>query len=206
MEIREIAEVAGLYMRRAVFASFAVFAFGVAIAWSAVVLAGPLAGAVAFLLLGSMALAVFKHGFDMGQWMVSESVCVLLDANDKANQQSSVAVSGRGNVVSVQNSPVAVQSREVVRLVPVHSSNRLVEGVDENDLRHFVEQIFIRGFSQRAWLGQRLPSGRLVESFSDYDSLIKPLVVGGLIVDRGERKAGKLVVASPDEARQALGL
>jgi len=218
MQHEQILSVSRAYLKRS-------FLFSALILFSAALLALPI-GWLASVLIDSASFAVvavfaFAIGFSFGlylavsgyrvsQWMLLESVNVVFNRSDAeihALEQgitNNIAVKGRGNVVAVGNTPT--QTQEVIRLVPFKSSHRLIDGVDQNDLSAFIEGIFLRGHSQRAWMGQRLPSGRTITTFEEYDALIRPLLTAGVIVDRKERSAGKLAYASAQEVKEVLGL
>lgn len=126
-------------------------------------------------------------------------------ARISAERLTSVNVKGRSNVVAVNSAGQAVENIRLVGL-NVNRPTRIVDGVDERDLVYFVERIFVRGHSKRAWLGEQLPSGKVVSTFADYNSLISPLIKAGLIVDRGERSAGKLITDNAGVMKRVLGL
>lgn len=122
-----------------------------------------------------------------------------------ATQTTNVQVRGRSNVVSVNSTGQAVES---VRLVPTHTARptRFIDGVAEQDLLFFIERALIAGHAKRIWLGQELPSGKLVSTFEDYNQLIAPLLKAGVIVGRGERSAGKFATDDAQEIKGRLGL
>ena len=137
------------------------------------------------------------------QW-VENQIAAREIARIQATQATMVSVKGRSNVVSV-NSGSQVENTRLVGL-NIHRPTRFVEGVPECDLLHFIERVVIAGHSKRVWLGQTLPSGKVVATFQDYDQMISPLLKAGLIVGRGERSAGKLVTDDAGELKRALGL
>ncbi len=216
MSLEAVSAISGEHFRRSILASLVAFVASLPVALFGGWLVSLLLGTEYFLLftvavlmcVSLISLSIAFSGFRAAQWMVTESVCVVLNRLEADVQTvttvNEFSVKGRGNVVALSNVPV--QSQETIRLIPVKSSNRLIEGVDEKDLRAFVEGIFVRGFSQRAWMGQQLPSGRTITTFADYDSLIQPLLTAGVIVDRKERSAGKLAYSSAEEVKQVLGL
>ncbi|HZQ09761.1 MAG TPA: hypothetical protein VFD70_24505 [Anaerolineae bacterium] len=216
MSLEAVSAISGEHFRRSILASLVAFVASLPVAlfggWLVALLFDAdyfLPFTIAILLCVSLlSLSIAFNGFRVAQWMVTESVCVVLNRLDGDVQTvttvNEFSVKGRGNVVALSNAPM--QSQETIRLVPVKSSNRLIEGVDEKDLRAFVEGIFVRGFSQRAWMGQQLPTGRTITTFADYDALIQPLLTAGVIVDRKERSAGKLAYSSADEVKEVLGL
>jgi len=77
--------------------------------------------------------------------------------------------------------------------------------VNEGDLRAFVEGLYSRGLSRRAWAGQRLPSGQNVSKVY-HQKLLAALATLGLVTGRGERETGRLVYATVSEALAALEL
>ena len=92
------------------------------------------------------------------------------------------------------------ETARVVAVPPV----RTVDDVNEQDLIEFVNGLPMRGHARRGWLGFKFVSGREVDA--DYHAmLIKPLEKCGAIVERGERKAGKVVMSS-DDIIERLGL
>lgn len=215
MDYQTISTVSDEYFKRSMFGALIVFLLAIPLSIFAAlfmyfVFDGAYLSAVVLVvsfLVSLISISILVDGFRFSQWTLNEFARMALDRFEQSvSVTNNIAVKGRGNVVAVSNTPSQMQSQEVVRLVPVKSLSRLVNGVDENDLRAFVEGIFIRGHSQRSWMGQRLPSGREIESFQDYDALVKPLLVAGVIVDRKERSSGKLVYSSPDEVKQVLGL
>lgn len=126
-------------------------------------------------------------------------------ARTVAEQQTTVNVKGKSNIVSVNSGAPTVEQVRLVG-VNVNAPRRALDGVDERDLIYFCERAVIAGHSKRVWLGQTLPSGKLVSTFADYDQMIAPLLKAGLIVGRGERSAGKLVTDDAGELKRALGL
>lgn len=185
-------------------------------------------GAMGFVLLGAevagwavMAI-IFGGGLGAAAMLVSayrgyyytivEHAAAMIgrvDAESEAVRASGLVqnVQARGHArITVNNAPAINAPQEIVRLVPVHTTGRLIDSVAEADLAAFVDGIFIRGHSQRAWMGQRLPTGRQITTFAEYDALIQPLLKAGIIIDRTERKAGKISVATADEAKEILGL
>jgi len=116
-----------------------------------------------------------------------------------------VNAKGHSRIV-VNNAPSVNATQETVRLVPVHTPNKLVDDVLEADLADFIDRIFVVGHSQRALMGYRLPSGKIIDTFEVYDSHVAPLVKTRIIVDRGERRKGRLTVESPEQAKEILGL
>jgi len=137
------------------------------------------------------------------QWVENQKAAREI-ARIQATQATMVSVKGRSNVVSV-NSGSQVENTRLVGL-NIHRPARFIEGVPECDLTHFLERAVIAGHSKRVWLGQTLPSGKVVTTFQDYDQMIAPLLKAGLIVGRGERSAGKLVTDDAGELKRALGL
>lgn len=123
----------------------------------------------------------------------------------QATQITNVQVKGRSNVVSVNSQGQAVES---VRLVPLASATpvRMIDGIAEQDLLHFIERALVIGHSKRAWLGAQLPSGRMVSTFEDYDQLVAPLVKCKVIDGRGERSAGHFTTDNAQEIAARLGL
>jgi hypothetical protein len=78
--------------------------------------------------------------------------------------------------------------------------------VAEQDLLFFIERALIAGHAKRIWLGQELPSGKLVSTFEDYNQLLAPLLKAGVIVGRSERSAGKFAIDDAQEIKGRLGL
>ena len=91
---------------------------------------------------------------------------------------------------------------QMVRTVPV-AVPRLIDGCEEHDLIAFIDGLSFRGHAKRGWMRVRLPSGRICDE-PYYNLLVAPLVKIGAVVDRGPRKAGKLVM-EPDEMKIRLG-
>ena len=98
-----------------------------------------------------------------------------------------------------------VVDREIVRFIPV-GGGRLVEGPTKEDLIYFIDQLPQLGHTWRAWQGQKLPSGKVINDFAEYDELIEPLVKAGVVKGRYERSAGELVVTDPAAIKQSLRL
>lgn len=93
-----------------------------------------------------------------------------------------------------------VAGREEVRLLPVWRNDvPLINGVDQEDLVHFVETITrTEDWTQRTWRGKTLPSGRACDV--DYhQALCGVLEDAGVIVGRGPRTSGEL--ATTDSRR-----
>ncbi len=101
----------------------------------------------------------------------------------------------------------AAQSQAVdsdVRLIPVKGAV-MVDGVDQRDLGEFVDGLAVRGVGGRAWVGQKLASGRVVD-WPYHAKLCAILEKAGIVQGRGSRKAGYLVTSDAAEIRQALRL
>jgi len=94
---------------------------------------------------------------------------------------------------------------EQIRLIPVKGSERLIDSLPEEDLLAFIDGLSVRGISGRGWIGQKLPSGKVVD-WQYLDSLCQILQKAGLLKDRGPRKSGYLVTKDPEEIKQALRL
>ncbi len=108
------------------------------------------------------------------------------------------------NIDSVKMaSEFTLHTGEIVRAVHVVTP-KLIDDCDELDLIEFIDQLSFRGHSKRGWLGVRLPSGRVCDE-PYYNLLVAPLVKIGAIVDRGPRRAGKLVL-NASEIKARLGL
>ena len=102
---------------------------------------------------------------------------------------------------------LASPQREEVRLVPLQASvsTRLVDGLPEEDLRWFVRYICVHGHSQRASLGQKAPSGRVVDA-EYWAELSGPLRKFGIITGVKPRSAGVLAFNDPELILTRLGL
>ncbi len=95
---------------------------------------------------------------------------------------------------------------EKIRLIPVYSGGKQVDGVPPKDLRSFIRSIVAdKKWSQPTWVGQQMPSGRTVD-IEYYAAMIAPLVKAGFIVDRARRKTGKLTCFDPETIIEHLGL
>lgn len=148
------------------------------------------------------ALGFARYALQSRVYQFEENQTALREiAKIAATQTTTVSVKGRQNVVSVNSNGQAVES---VRLVPLTTASplRIIDGVQEQDLLYFVQRILLEGWAKRVWLGRELPSGKLVSTFGDYDQMIAPLLKAGVIVDRGERSAGRLTT---DDAGEILG-
>ncbi len=208
------------YMR----VSFA-FAFGFSVAavpvsvlaaWLTYLLVGSTSAALtvlvgALLVAGLIVTGVLIMSLRSSQAMLTDYFSDWLDERETrraaltegkvAIQETHVDARGVGNAIAVNNAPV-----ESVRLVPVRGSGSLIDGVPIEDLREFVERITLIGHSQRAWMGKTLASGRTISTFEEYRALVQPLVKAGLIVNRGERSSGQLVIKDVEEIKRTLGL
>lgn len=96
---------------------------------------------------------------------------------------------------------------EQIRIIPYRGNpqTRLIDGVDERDLAAFVDGLATRGHSQRAWLTQALPSGRVIDA-ELWMQLSAPLRKAGIITDVRERSAGSLVESDPTRIKEILGI
>lgn len=146
------------------------------------------------------------------QWLLTEPlVCLMdrLDSESKAMQSHGIVQqnNARGHAkITVQNAPSFNQTQEIVRLVPIRTSNKLVDDIDETDLAAFIDRMFIVGHSVRALMGTQLPSGKKIDTFETLSQHMNPLLKTGIIKDRSERKKGYLTVETPEQAKQLLGL
>jgi hypothetical protein len=79
--------------------------------------------------------------------------------------QTNVDARGVGNAVAVHNTPIV---QENIRIVPVHTPHKLIDGIPEAALAFFIDQYEIRSWSQRDWVDQgiRLPG---MKEPVDYD-------------------------------------
>ncbi len=128
---------------------------------------------------------------------------VIIDALSEPDRVRLVPVIAQPNSMKMA-SETEIALGDIMRLVPVAQSPRLIDGVAECDLVEFVSRIKIRGHSRSSWYGVRMPSGRKVNS--RYHSMLVACVkkVGGFA---GHRKGsdGELAL-EPGEIAQRLGL
>lgn len=162
------------------------------------------AAVIALVVLRSLEYARHTLATILYEWQQNQETMREV-ARTVAEQQTTVNVKGKSNIVSVNSGAPTVEQVRLVG-VNVNTPRRALDGVDERDLLYFCERAVIAGHSKRVWLGQTLPSGKLVSTFQDYDQMIAPLLKAGLIVGRGERSAGKLVTDDAGELKRALGL
>jgi hypothetical protein len=102
-------------------------------------------------------------------------------------------------------SQVSQPEPERIRIVPYKGAARLIDGVPEEDLRHFIERIAIIGHSQKTWRGKAMPSGATCDP--DYWArLCAPLRRVGIIDQVKPRSSGVLTVQDADEIKERLGL
>ena len=81
--------------------------------------------------------------------------------------------------------------------------------VEENDLRYMIDRLDIEaqtGWTQREWLNQQLPSGREIVSVDvgPYAAFVEMLERIGAIVDRDERRKGRLAKSKGEILRELL--
>lgn len=102
---------------------------------------------------------------------------------------------------------IASPKRAEIRLVPLRTApnTRLVDGIPEEDLRWFVRHICVHGHSQRASLGQKAPSGRVVDA-EYWGELSGPLRKTGVITGVKPRSAGVLAHNKEATILSLLGL
>ncbi len=162
------------------------------------------AAIAAMITLRALEYARYTLGARFEEWRENQAAAREV-ARITATQITNVNVKGRQNVVTVGGQTVANE-----RILPVYISRypvtRLIENVPSCDLAYFIDRMMIAGWSKRVWLGQTLPSGKLVSTFADYDQIIAPLVKANVIVERGERSAGKLTLTDANEIKARLGL
>lgn len=118
------------------------------------------------------------------------------------NQIGPITQKGRGNTVVIGQSQVT----EDVRLIPVRTSGKLVDGLPVEDVAAFIDRACLAGHSKRSILGLELPSGARVTSFGQYDQFIQILTKSGVLVGRGDRSAGHLTTNDPQAIKTLLGL
>jgi hypothetical protein len=92
-----------------------------------------------------------------------------------------------------------------IRIVPLTSADRLIDEVREDDLRFFIEGLRLKGHTQSAWIGIRLPSGKVIDR-QMWRSLSRPLRKIGVIKGVGPRRKGHLVTKSAPVILAQLGL
>ena len=94
---------------------------------------------------------------------------------------------------------------ERVRLVPVNR-RVMVNGVDSEDLALFARAaVGTSEYSQAAWRGRRMPSGRRCDN-GYHALLVGCLVKVGIVEDYGRGTAGHLAVSDVDDALRLLGI
>lgn len=98
------------------------------------------------------------------------------------------------------------------RLIPVNAAPPAVAvagnnnpAIDPRDLGDMIDQLDVRGVAFRQWVGYALPSGWTIRGAEDrpYRALIDILERHGWLVDRGERRTGRLTRTGA-EIRAAL--
>ena len=78
--------------------------------------------------------------------------------------------------------------------------------VHKSDLVQFVATLcHTRDWSQRTWLGQRLPSGKIVDQ-AYHAGLMQKVLLAGIVMDYGPRKKGILAIEDADEALRRFNL
>ena len=95
---------------------------------------------------------------------------------------------------------------EEIRIIPFQGRGKLIEGVDPDDLRFFIETVMATGdWTQRAWRGVRLPSGRKCDN--DYWAMLTAILrKTGILVDAGPRSKGRLTTTDATRVLDLLGL
>lgn len=90
-------------------------------------------------------------------WQETQRDLVMQSTHVQTN--TSIQVSGEGNLVAFNNMPQVMPVQEHVRLVPVHTPSKLIDGIPAPTLAFFIDQYNVRGWGQRAWVDQgiRLP-------------------------------------------------
>jgi hypothetical protein len=84
-----------------------------------------------------------------------------------------------------------------------------IEGVDIRDLDFLCEQFVREGHSRSKWLVKGshkrvLPSGFVINEPKDYQKVVRPFVLAGLIIKRRERVSGTLVSNDPEVLKKHL--
>ena len=94
-----------------------------------------------------------------------------------------------------------------VRIVPYRGPGTLLDGVVvPEDLRYFVETVVkTNDWTQRAWRGVRLPSGKRCDN-EYWAAMTGILRKTGIIVDAGPRSTGRLTTSDASEVLSLLGL
>jgi hypothetical protein len=81
-----------------------------------------------------------------------------------------------------------------------------VHGYEAGDFAHMVRHAYRHGYTARAFLGRRLPSGRVLANYqTDVQPFLRALEATGYIHGRGPRSAGQLL-GSEEECLEAFGL
>jgi hypothetical protein len=103
---------------------------------------------------------------------------------------------------------------ETIRLLPVRAQAPRIrlsgeddDGYEPDDMAALVHHAYAgrKNHTARSFYGMVLPSGRTIAGYPDVAPFLHTLETAGLLVDRAERKAGRLV-GDEDEARDRLGL
>jgi len=94
-----------------------------------------------------------------------------------------------------------------VRIVPYKGPGTLLDGVVvPEDLRYFVETVVkTNDWTQRAWRGVRLPSGKRCDN-EYWAAMTGILRKTGIIVDAGPRSKGRLTTTDATRVLDLLGL
>lgn len=98
-----------------------------------------------------------------------------------------------------------IGQQEQIRLVPVFGSARLVNGIPEEDLIYFIDNLWKKGHTQRKWLGEKMPSGVIVDE-RYWTRLCQPLRTVRLIQNVAERKKGQLATTDAELIKRRLRL
>ena len=99
------------------------------------------------------------------------------------------------------NGDGVIGAPETIRLIPVRAQSPRIrlsgedEGYEPDDLRALLHHAYtsVDRHTARGFYGMTLPSGRQITGYTDIAPFLKMLERSNLLVDRGERRAGRLI-------------
>jgi hypothetical protein len=91
-------------------------------------------------------------------------------------------------------------------LVPVYIPESTLEGLPISVIVEFIEQLQVRGHTKRSWVNAYTFRNGMTCDYQTWSTLCGILEKVQILVDRGERKAGRLVTSDPNEILARLRL